>query len=335
VILGERDEIEWCNPAAERHLRIDLRRDAGHQITYLMRAPSFVEYLRAENHPEPLTLRFEREIDRPAVLSIQTVPFGDRQRLVISRDVARIEAAETIRRDFVANVSHELRTPLTVVIGFMETVLDMKTLPPAVERQLQMVMEQAQRMQRLVEDLLTLSRLESADNPPAEDPVDVPLLLRMLYDDAMALSADRHRIVLALESKAWVRGSIDELRSAFGNLVTNAVRYTPAGGEITLSWQADGNEARFEVRDTGIGIDAQHLPRLTERFYRVDRSRSRETGGTGLGLAIVKHVATRHGARLDVVSKIAVGSRFAVVFPATSILRPATGAGSGSTDKAA
>ena len=334
AILGESDQIEWCNPAAERHFGIDLKRDLGHQITYLMRAPSFVEYLRAESHPEPLTLRFARDIDRPAVISIQIVPFGDRQRLLISRDVARIEAVETVRRDFVANVSHELRTPLTVVIGFMETLLDMTNLAPAVVRPLRMVMEQAQRMQRLVEDLLTLSRLESADNPPVEDPVDIPLLARKLYDDAMALSADRHRIVLLLQSAAWVRGSGDELRSAFGNLVTNAVRYTPEGGEITLSWQSDASEARFEVRDTGIGIDAQHLPRLTERFYRVDRSRSRETGGTGLGLAIVKHVATRHGARLEIRSKVAEGSQFAVVFPRERVL-PAGEADPGSADKAA
>jgi len=217
----------------------------------------------------------------------------------------------------------------------METVLDSKNLPSAAERPLNMVMDQARRMQHLVEDLLTLSRLESTDNPPADDPVDVPLLVRKLYEDAMALSAGRHRIVLALESKARVRGSVDELRSAFGNLVTNAVRYTPAGGEITLSWQTEGGDARFEVRDTGIGIDAQHLPRLTERFYRVDRSRSRETGGTGLGLAIVKHVATRHGARLDISSKVAVGSRFTVVFPAASTLAAAADADPGPRDRAA
>jgi two-component system phosphate regulon sensor histidine kinase PhoR len=238
---------------------------------------------------------------------------------LISRDVALIEAVETVRRDFVANVSHELRTPLTVVIGFVETVLDMKDLAPSMVRPLRLVMEQAQRMQRLVEDLLTLSRLEGADNPLADDLVDVPALVRKLYEDATALSADRHRISLLLDSSAWVRGSADELRSAFGNLVTNAVRYTPAGGEISLSWLTEGAQARFEVRDSGIGVEAQHLPRLTERFYRVDRSRSRETGGTGLGLAIAKHVVTRHGARLEIQSEVGQGSCFAVVFPASRV----------------
>jgi len=320
VILGEEHEIEWCNPAAEKHLGIELKRDAGHQISYILRAPSFVDYLAAENHPEPLVLRFARDIDRPAVVSIQIVPFGDRQRMVISRDIARIEAVETLRRDFVANVSHELRTPLTVVIGFLETVLDMKDVPGSAARPLQMVMEQAQRMQRLVDDLLVLSRLESADNPPSDQPVDIAALARKLHEDAMALSGGRHRVQLSLDSAQWARGNADELTSAFTNLVTNAIRYTPEGGEIALRWGTREGEGRFEVRDTGIGIEAPHLPRLTERFYRVDRSRSRETGGTGLGLAIVKHVATRHGARLDIRSEPGVGSRFAIVFPAARLV---------------
>jgi two-component system phosphate regulon sensor histidine kinase PhoR len=321
VILDEQDTIQWCNPAAERHLGIEYARDAGHQITYLVRAPSFVDFLRAESHGEPLILRQGRESDRPAVLSVTLVPFGDRDRLLISRDIARIDAVETTRRDFVANVSHELRTPLTVMIGFLETVMDTQELAPLVSRHLSLVMAQTRRMQRLVEDLLTLSRLESGDNPVSDDPVDVVALARRLCDDAIALSAGKHRIEFEPASSAQLRGSAHELQSAFGNLLTNAVRYTPSGGSIHISWRDDDGKARFEVADTGIGVDPDHVPRLTERFYRVDRSRSRETGGTGLGLAIVKHVATRHGAQLVIESEMGQGSRFTMVFPESRAIR--------------
>jgi two-component system phosphate regulon sensor histidine kinase PhoR len=326
VILDEHDAIQWCNPSAEHHFGIDLKRDAGHQITYLMRAPSFVDYLRSERPSDPLVLRLTREAERPAVLSVTLVPFGDRDRLLISRDVARIEAVETARRDFVANVSHELRTPLTVVIGFLETIVDNNELPPAVARPLALVMDRAQRMHALVDDLLTLSRLESDDNPVPDEAVNVASLAEKLRDDAVALSAGKHRIELEVSSAARVRGSAEELRSAFGNLLTNAVRYTPAGGSIRIAWRDDDATAVFEVCDSGIGIDAEHLPRITERFYRVDRSRSRETGGTGLGLAIVKHVASRHGARLDIESRVGQGSRFAIVFPPVRVLREAAAA---------
>jgi two-component system phosphate regulon sensor histidine kinase PhoR len=336
ILLREDDTLEWCTPGAETHFGIDGARDVGQQITNLIRSPRFAEYLRSQSYAEPLTVRFPRDVDTTVVLSIQLVPFGDRQRLVLSRDVTRMEAVETVRRDFVANVSHELRTPLTVVLGFMETILDMQGLPQAVVRPLNLVLEQAQRMQRLVEDLLTLSRLESVDNPLRNDSVDVPALARALHQEAVSLSAGRHRIVLDAASPAWVRGSADELRSAFGNLVTNAIRYTPDGGEIELSWHTEGAQGRFEVRDSGIGVEPEHIPRLTERFYRVDRSRSRETGGTGLGLAIVKHVATRHRARLDISSVGGEGSRFAMVFPANRMVAPAPPASSdGSNDKAA
>lgn len=321
VILDEQDTIQWCNPAAERHLGIEYARDAGHQITYLVRAPSFVDFLRAESRGEPLVLRLGRESDRPAVLSVTLVPFGDRDRLLISRDIARIEAVETTRRDFVANVSHELRTPLTVMIGFLETVMDTQELPPVVSRYLGLVMVQTRRMQRLVEDLLTLSRLESGDNPVSDDPVDVVALARRLRDDAIALSAGKHRIDFEAATSARLRGSAHELQSAFSNLLTNAVRYTPAGGSIQIVWREDEGKLCFDVTDTGIGVDPDHVPRLTERFYRVDRSRSRETGGTGLGLAIVKHVATRHGARLDIESEVGRGSRFTMVFPESRAIR--------------
>jgi two-component system, OmpR family, phosphate regulon sensor histidine kinase PhoR len=334
IILREDDHIEWCNPAAEAHFGISRAKDEGQQITYLVRTPQFAEYIQAPNHSEPLMLRLVRDIDRTLVLSVQLVPFGDKQRLILSRDITRMEAVETMRRDFVANVSHELRTPLTVVLGFLETVLDMKGIPQAAMRPLTLAMDQAGRMQRLVDDLLTLSRLESEDNPLREDSVDVPALVRVLHQEAVALSGARHRVQLVLQSQASVRGSVEELRSAFGNLVTNAIRYTPDGGEITLRWQETGEQVQFVVEDSGIGIEPQHIPRLTERFYRVDRSRSRETGGTGLGLAIVKHVVTRHHARLQIESRAGEGSRFTVTFPASRIV-PASASAERAEDRAA
>ncbi len=258
-------------------------------------------------------LRLSRESD--LTLSVQLVPYGDRQKLIISRDITDIERVETMRRDFIANVSHELRTPLTVLGGFLETIVDQEAADKELlRRSLPLMMEQARRMQRLVEDLLTLSKLESSHNPPREEAVNVPALAQALYQDALALSAGRHRILLDLGTDDWLTGSEEELRSAFSNLISNSVRYTPAGGEVVIAWQRRGNEGLFTVRDTGIGIATQHLPRLTERFYRVDRSRSRETGGTGLGLAIVKHALGRHGAALQVTSTPGRGSTFSAQF---------------------
>jgi two-component system phosphate regulon sensor histidine kinase PhoR len=314
VILDAQDRIEWCNPVAAEHFGLDGQRDRGFSITNLVRQPQFVEYLQAQNFSEPLVLRQSRGPD--FILSVQLVPYGAQQKLMISRDITDLERVETMRRDFIANVSHELRTPLTVVGGFLETILDLKGADnELVRRSLPLMMDQANRMRRLVEDLLTLSQLESSHNPPREEPVNVPNLARALYHDALALSAGRHRIVLDLTCEDWLTASEEELRSAFTNLISNAVRYTPEGGEIAISWRRRMREAVFGVRDTGIGIDSQHIPRLTERFYRVDRSRSRETGGTGLGLAIVKHVLGRHQARLEIASEPGRGSTFSAVFP--------------------
>ena len=316
VILDEQDRIEWCNPRAEDYFGLDLHRDRGQQITYLLRQPQFVEHLESDISAEPLVLRVSRaEVEM--ILAVQQVPYGNRQKLVLGRDITRWERLETTRRDFVANVSHELRTPLTVVGGFLETLEDMREPDPEMTRRsLQLMIQQTSRMTRLVEDLLTLSRLESTQNPLREEDVNVPELARALRQDAAVLSGGRHRISLKLESGDWLRGNADELRSAFGNLISNAVRYTPDGGEIEIRWSAfkDGRPA-FAVRDSGIGIEPQHIDRLTERFYRVDRSRSRETGGTGLGLAIVKHVLVRHQAWLDIRSTPGKGSSFSVVFP--------------------
>lgn len=321
VIVDGGNQIEWCNPKAELHFGLDAQRDLGQLITYLVRQPSFGEALDAAGYSEPLTLRSARGGD--LILSVLIVPYEANRKLIISRDVTDRERVETMRRDFVANVSHELRTPLTVIGGFLETIADMETPDPAlIRRSVPMMSDQAKRMQTLVEDLLTLSRLESSGNPAREDPVNVPDIARALYHDALALSAGRHKVTLLLESDAWVSGTEDELRSAFGNLVSNAIRYTPAGGEISLSWKDAGSGAVFAVSDTGIGIASHHLPRLTERFYRVDRGRSRETGGTGLGLAIVKHVVNRHAAKLEVTSEPGRGSCFSVVFPESRVSKP-------------
>ncbi len=318
VILDDHDRIEWCNPEAELHLGIDLVRDVHQQVTYLVRHPQFAESLASQNYREPLVLRLPRAME--VTLSIQLVPYGDKQKLLFSRDITRFERVETMRRDFVANVSHELRTPLTVLCGFLETIIDMPKLDGAMTRRtLRLMQEQAQRMQRLVEDLLTLSRLESMQHPPREERVDVPSLVRALHQDAVALSAGRHSVQLHIESADGIMGSEDDLRSAFSNLISNAIRYTPDGGEIRLRWIRQDGKAVFVIEDSGIGIDAQHIPRLTERFYRVDRGRSRATGGTGLGLAIVKHVMSRHQGQLEISSEIGRGSRFSAVFPAQRI----------------
>lgn len=319
VILDEEDRIEWCNPMAEAHLGLERARDTGQAVTFIVRQPQFVDYLRSGSYREPLVLRHAR--GGPRTLALELVPYGERRKLLISRDVTDLERVEAMRRDFVANVSHELRTPLTVLAGFLETLAEAGAAHPELwGRSLPPMLEQARRMRRLVEDLLMLSQLESADHPLREEPVDVPQLVQAVHRDALALSAGRHRVRLELASADWLAGSAEELRSAFGNLASNAVRYTPQGGEVTIAWRREGAGAAFSVRDTGIGIAPQHIPRLTERFYRVDRARSRETGGTGLGLAIVKHVLARHQARLEIASEPGRGSTFTAVFPGERLL---------------
>jgi len=262
------------------------------------------------------------------VLAVQQVPYGENHRLLLGRDITRWERLETTRRDFVANVSHELRTPLTVVGGFLETLADMEVPDPEMSRRaIGLMRQQTSRMARLVEDLLTLSRLESAQSPSREEDVNVPDMVRALLQEAQALSAGHHQIRLVVESTDWLKGNAEELRSAFSNLVSNAVRYTPDKGAIEISWRVRDTHLVFAVKDNGIGIEPQHIDRLTERFYRVDRSRSRETGGTGLGLAIVKHVVNRHQGLLDIQSTPGSGSTFSVQFPETRRLvsaRPAT-----------
>ncbi len=256
------------------------------------------------------------------MLSVQIVPFGVEEKLLMSRDVTHLEAVARVRRDFIANVSHELKTPLTVLSGFLETFVDVEMDEKQRQRYLALMQEQARNMQRLVDDLLTLSALESEQNIAGEAEFAIVPLMLELSSDAKALSAGRQEITLNIGDAAIILGSRDELASAFGNLVSNAVRYTPAGGRIALDWRVTDAGGEFSVTDNGIGIASEHIPRLTERFYRVDRSRSRATGGTGLGLAIVKHVLIRHQAELVVESTPAVGSRFTVQLPARRVRSP-------------
>lgn len=320
VILDEANRIEWCNPSAELHLGLDLKLDIGQHITHIVRQMQFVSYLSAGDYSKHLVIKQSRYEEM--IVSLQLVPYGDKEKLLISRDITRFEKMEIMRRDFIANVSHELRTPLTIIGGFLETLLDEEMQDSDMEkRALTLMADQSKRMQRLVEDLLTLSRLENAQNTLHDEVVNIPALLQSLYQEAQSLSAGRHRITLNLVSDAQLSGSLDELRSALGNLVSNAVRYTPEGGEISLNWAEEHEQGLFFVQDSGIGIGPEHIPRLTERFYRVDRSRSRETGGTGLGLAIVKHVLGRHQARMEIVSEIGKGSIFKIWFPAKRLIK--------------
>ncbi|HCJ52083.1 MAG: phosphate regulon sensor histidine kinase PhoR [Gallionellaceae bacterium CG1_02_56_997] len=318
AILNEANRIEWFNPLAEQHFGLNARQDVMQDITYLVRQPEFIEYLYDSNHDKPLVMRPARHDDR--VLSIKLVPYGENKRLLISRDITQMERMETMRRDFVANVSHELRTPLTVVNGFVENLQDMPDLSPAkIRHALQLMAEQTRRMDSLVSDLLTLSSLENNQNPLRAEVVDMGVLLDEVCKDGQMLSAGRHVQYFAMSGPEKFLGNRDELRSAFGNLISNAVRYTPEGGTINISWELRNAQPVFSVQDSGIGIAAEHIPRLTERFYRVDRSRSRGTGGTGLGMAIVKHIALRHQAELKIESEEGVGSTFSMVFPARRI----------------
>ena len=312
AILDAEYRIVWCNDSCEAHFGIDTQADIGQPITYLVRQPEFVEYVAGADFSKPMELKTGRD---DLVLSVQFVPYVDSQRLLLSRDITQGIRLETMRRDFVANVSHELRTPLTVLVGFLETVRELKLDPERSRDYLNLMAEQGRRMQRIIDDLLTLSTLESAPEPPHDERVDMALLLSRIHSEATALSAGRQRVTLDAEPEFDLLGAESEIASAFGNLASNAVRYTPQGGEVRIIWRTSQKGAEFTVEDTGVGIEPEHIPRLTERFYRVDRGRSRETGGTGLGLAIVKHALARHQATLEIESTPGVGSRFTARFP--------------------
>lgn len=319
VLLNIQHHIEWCNAPAEKLLGLSLLKDMGQRIVYLIRHADFVDYLAECGSTEPIKLR--SWINPDIVLEIQLVSFGNNQKLLIARDVSQVEKLEHMRRDFIANVSHELRTPLTVVGGFLETLTDMDdAVPEHLRGYFGMMQDQTARMRTLIEDLLTLSQLESSSLLQQDADIDVPALLNKILSEANSLSNGRHEIAFHAETDAHLSGSLQELHSAMGNLVSNAIRYTPDGGKITMTWKMRGLDAVFSVQDTGIGIEQKHIDRLTERFYRVDRSRSRETGGTGLGLSIVKHILTRHQGRLEVESEYGKGSVFSAVFSAERVV---------------
>jgi two-component system phosphate regulon sensor histidine kinase PhoR len=317
VALDDDHRIQWFNAAARDLLGLKYPEDVGGHVTNLLRAPRIVDWLRGggldplNDQPSPG--------DEAVRLNLRLIRYAGNRCLLIARDVSQLMRLEQVRRDFVANVSHELRTPLTVVHGYLDLIEpeQMQEYEPIL-RELRM---QSRRMTQIVEDLLTLSRLEAQNDIPSER-INMRPLVEALRREASALSLGQHTVTVDLRSPMDLRGSVKDLHSAFSNLVSNAVRYTPAGGRITLRWESDPSGARLSVVDTGQGIPAQHLPRLTERFYRVSTSRSRETGGTGLGLSIVKHVLQLHQARLEITSEIGVGSTFSCVFGPERLLEP-------------
>ncbi|MGV8804169.1 MAG: phosphate regulon sensor histidine kinase PhoR [Polaromonas sp.] len=326
VLLDAQGRIEWCNQTAAQHFGFDAERDLLQHVANLVREPAFNAYMALGNFSYEVVIAGKGSTPaRPVKLSVQVHGYGRDRKLMLSRDITAVELAEAMRRDFVANVSHEIRTPLTVVSGFIETLQTLPLKKPEQERYLALMAQQSRRMQTLVEDLLTLSRLEGSPLPGAGDWTPTRGLLAQCEQEARALSSllakqQGHQLVFEPGPACEIGGSHSEICSALSNLVSNAVRYTPEGGLIQVSWTllADGR-GELRVKDSGPGIAPEHLPRLTERFYRVDRSRSRETGGTGLGLAIVKHVAQRHGAELQVQSQLGQGSCFALVFSASRV----------------
>ncbi|TAL98844.1 MAG: phosphate regulon sensor histidine kinase PhoR, partial [Paraburkholderia sp.] len=307
AMLDDHDQIEWCNAISEVHFGLDAKRDLRQHITHLVRQPDFVKYLNSHLYEEMLIMRGMGE-KRQNVLSVQVFPYGENRKLVLSQDITELERTDAMRRDFVANVSHELKTPLTVLSGFLETVRELPLPESERMRYLELMEQQALRMRHIVSDLLVLATLEGDSKPPSEQMVDMRAVIRHVQDDAENLSGKRHVITFDIDEGLTVTGVETEILSALGNLVTNAIHYTPDGGRIHVDWRANGGSAVFSVTDSGPGIPATDIPRLTERFYRVDRSRSRDTGGTGLGLAIVKHVLQRHDAQLEVKSEVGRGS---------------------------
>jgi two-component system phosphate regulon sensor histidine kinase PhoR len=321
LLVDGGDQIEWCNGVAAEHFGLQPDRDRRQRVTNLVRAPAFVAYLQRGQFDEGVV--FPAPSGR-GTLMVVVRRYGQGMKLILSQDITERERADAMRRDFVANVSHEIRTPLTVLAGFVETMSRLPLTEVERQRVLTVMTQQTDRMQSLVGDLLTLAQLEGSPRPPSDRWLPVADLMQRVQADALALSAGRHTLGVSGGADAEITGSDTELLSAVGNLVNNAVRYTPAGGRIDVAWRwRDDGSAEIAVIDTGPGIAREHLPRLTERFYRVDGSRSRETGGTGLGLSIVKHVAQRHGGAIDITSEVGKGSTFKLVLPALRVRRRA------------
>jgi len=320
-MLDSDGNLEWWNRAAETLLGLKTPQDSGQPVTNLVRHPRFKEYFEQNNYLEPLEI--PSPINDRLRVQLLITRYGNNEHLMLVRDVTRIHQLEQMRKDFVANVSHELRTPLTVICGYLETLLDnVKEVNPRWVRALQQMHQQGGRMQTLLNDLLLLAKLEATDYPSDNHPVVVSTVLQTIKSDAQALSGQNNqRITLEVDSDAQLKGSETELRSAFSNLVFNAVKYTPAEGTIRIRWWDDEQGAHLSVQDSGPGIEPKHLPRLTERFYRVDSSRASNTGGTGLGLAIVKHVLLRHRGTLDISSVVGKGSTFTCHFAPAQVIK--------------
>ncbi len=331
TLLDAEGRIEWCNQTSADHLGFDTQRDAMQRVVNLVRDPAFVAYVQAGDESREVVIAGRGSTAAtPRRVSVRLHPYGDGRRLLLSRDVTLVEQAEAMRRDFVANVSHEIRTPLTVMSGFVETLQNLRLEEAERARYLGLMAAQAHRMQALVSDLLTLSRLEGSPLPRGQEWVSAAGLLAACEQEARGLAAALRKAQdLRFEAEPGLEVAVEgpEWASALSNLVANAIRYTPPQGQVQVRWRAlpEGG-AEFSVRDTGEGIAPEHLPRLTERFYRVDRSRSRETGGTGLGLAIVKHVAQRHGGELRIESTVGAGSTFSLRLPASRVRTQTVGA---------
>ncbi|MGB1110194.1 MAG: phosphate regulon sensor histidine kinase PhoR [Gammaproteobacteria bacterium] len=321
VVLNTNKEIQWVNAAGERMLGLSVPRDVGHRLENFLRHQSFKTYLTEERWLESIDLPSPTQRDR--TLSIRMVPFARDLYLLVVRDITEQLRVEQSQRDFVGNVSHELRTPLTVLNGFIETLLE-EDREPRLQKPLNAMGRQISRMSNLVEDLLLLEKLNSGGAPRQHEEVDMPALVRNAVEDAMLLSDGRHRIQIGRLDDLGMLGDYSELGMALSNLLSNAVRYTPKEGEISVAWWHHGAEAILEVQDSGDGIPPHHLSRLSERFYRVDAGRSRDQGGTGLGLAIVQQIVERHHGRLDIFSEVSRGSRFRLVFPDSMLLQPDT-----------
>ena len=317
IILNAENEIVWFNAAATRLLGLNPATDIGNRLDNLVRHPDFVAYL-AKPTPEPVTV--PSPSDEQGMLTAQIVPYGKDQRLAIIRDITREIKLERMRRDFVANASHELRSPLTVIGGYLDALAEDEAMPPTWRGPIAEMQRQAERMTRILRDLIELSRLESSDRTDSDEVVDVPRMLELIAGEFQSLGCERPAVTLELESDASLLGNESELHSIFYNLVNNAVRFTPPTGTVKVAWREDDEGAVFEVTDTGIGIPEEQIPRITERFYRVDPGRSRASGGTGLGLAIVKHALQRHDGTLQIRSLEGHGSTFTCRFPSERLV---------------
>jgi two-component system, OmpR family, phosphate regulon sensor histidine kinase PhoR len=313
IILSSQNEIVWFNRQAARLLGLKRPVDVGLRVDNLIRSPEFVRYLHADDFSVPVVIRPPVHAD--LYLALQLVPYGAGQFLLLVRDVTRQMRLEATRKDFVANASHELRTPLTVISGYLDTLADDPSIDEAWAGPIKDMRAQAQRMNTIISDLLELSRLESTDGEAPREPIDVPALLERLHRDALARVNRPRQVSLDLESEDGLYGSPQEIESAFTNVLVNGLKYTMSDGTVRMRWWTDVEGAYFSVIDNGIGIPAEHIPRLTERFYRVDAGRSRDRGGSGLGLAIVKHALQRHGGSLEVQSTEGKGSTFTCHFP--------------------